>query len=289
MRYVQLRAFHHVAIHKSFSKAAQALFISQPAVSDQVSSLEKYYDIKLFDRKNRNIMLTEQGKKLLDVTHRFFEVEGLAYALLSEAREQGDQKLSIFVDSVRHIDTVLARYRERYPDIHISFQSRNTEEVLDHLIAHKADIGVMSLRPSENQFTAISLKSTRIIVLMSKNAPLIQGSSVSFRKLADLPLIMRKKGSHTRMMVEHAAGKQGITFKPLIEAEDRESMCDLVSAGVGVGFVSEAEYPSSPSFRAVMIEGKEIKMEEFIICLKQRQEVKTIKYFMEIARNILAI
>ena len=75
MRYVQLRAFHHVAIHKGFSLAAEALHVTQPAISDQVRKLESEYDIKLFNRSKKQITLTPDGQALLDITHRLFEVE----------------------------------------------------------------------------------------------------------------------------------------------------------------------------------------------------------------------
>jgi len=74
MRYVQLRAFHYVAVHGGFSRAAEALHVTQPAISDQVRKLEAAYDIRLFDRQKKQISVTEEGKQLLDITHRLFEV-----------------------------------------------------------------------------------------------------------------------------------------------------------------------------------------------------------------------
>ena len=73
MRYVQLRAFHNVAIHGGFSRAAEALCLTQPAISDQVRKLEEEYDVLLFDRKKKQVTVTAFGKKLLEITHRLFD------------------------------------------------------------------------------------------------------------------------------------------------------------------------------------------------------------------------
>ena len=86
MRYVQLRAFHYVAICGGFSRAAEKLFLTQPAISDQVRKLEEQYDILLFNRRNKQVTLTAQGEDLLKITHRLFDVEQQALELLTESR-----------------------------------------------------------------------------------------------------------------------------------------------------------------------------------------------------------
>ena len=86
MRYVQLRAFHHVAVHGGFSRAAEALGLTQPAISDQVRKLEAEYDIRLFDREKKQIRLTAAGRDLLEITNRLFEVEARALEYLSETQ-----------------------------------------------------------------------------------------------------------------------------------------------------------------------------------------------------------
>ena len=81
MRYVQIRAFHFVATCGGFSRAAQALYLTQPAVSDQVRKLEEAYDLLLFNRQKKQVSLTPQGEKLFEITKRLFEVENQALDL----------------------------------------------------------------------------------------------------------------------------------------------------------------------------------------------------------------
>jgi len=84
MRYAQLRAFHNVAIHGGFSRAAEALRLSQPAISDQVRRLEEEYDILLFDRSKRKVTITVKGAELLSITRKMFDQEQQAREFLSE-------------------------------------------------------------------------------------------------------------------------------------------------------------------------------------------------------------
>ena len=86
MRYVQLRAFHYVAICGGFSRAAEALCLTQPAISDQVRKLEEEYDVILFNRHKKQVSLTRAGQQLLEITRRLFDVEKQALELLSESR-----------------------------------------------------------------------------------------------------------------------------------------------------------------------------------------------------------
>lgn len=117
MRYVQLRAFHHVALAGSFSQAARALHLTQPAISDQVRWLEEEYDVALFVRKRRQIELTAAGSRLLAATHRLFDAEGEALEVLQEERSLRAGMLRIAADSVDHVLDVLTVFQARFPGI----------------------------------------------------------------------------------------------------------------------------------------------------------------------------
>ena len=125
MRYVQLRAFHHVAVCGGFSRAAEALHLTQPAVSDQVRKLEIDYDIRLFDRNRKQIALTPHGEKLLEFTNRLFEVEQQAAEYLNAERTLRSGRLNIIADSPHHILHVLGPFRQKYRGVYVSIRSGN--------------------------------------------------------------------------------------------------------------------------------------------------------------------
>ena len=108
MRYVQLRAFHHVAVHGGFSRAAEALGLTQPAISDQVRKLEAEYDIRLFDREKKQIRLTAAGRELLEITNRLFEVEARALLEAELARRNIGYKSSIEAEGREAVQEIVA-------------------------------------------------------------------------------------------------------------------------------------------------------------------------------------
>ena len=172
MRYVQLRAFHNVAVHGGFSRAAEALHLTQPAISDQVRKLEAEYDIRLFDRQRKQIRVTDAGKKLLEITYRLFEVEQQALDYLSETQTLRTGQLNIVADAAHHILHVLTPFRRSNPGVFISVHGGNTETAIERLQSYEADIGVVGDVPASREFETIRLNSSPIVAFTARGGPL---------------------------------------------------------------------------------------------------------------------
>ncbi len=285
MRYVQLRAFHHVAISGGFSKAAEHLSLTQPAISDQVRKLEEEYDVLLFDRSKRRVTLTRFGAVLLDITRHLFDVEKQARDILSENRALRSGRLRIMADSPHHMLHVLAAFRARYPGIFVSVRVGNTNEVIAALTSYQADIGVLGEVPTGNNFVSHKLSSTPIMAFAARNFPLPHTPALSLTQMAALPLVMREKGSKTRHILERFAASQRVVLKPVIEAEGREAVREIVASGAGIGFVSQAEFGHDHRLVQLPISGLDKNMDEALICLKDREHAKLIAAFMHVAQN----
>lgn len=287
MRYVQLRAFHHVATCGGFSRAAEELRLTQPAISDQVRKLEEEYDVLLFNRHKRQVSLTPQGERLLDITRRLFDSESQALELLSEARALRSGTLRIVADSAHHLLHILARFRDRYPGVRITVHAGNTESVLDALHAYEADIGVLGNLPESRDIKALKLNSTPIVAFTARDHPVAGRASLSFRELARLPLVLREEGSRTRRKLEETARAAGVTLVPAIEAEGREAVREIVASGAGVGVVSAAEFGSDARLVSIPIAGGEgMVMDEALICLRERKSGKLVRAFFEVAAEM---
>ncbi len=285
MRYVQLRAFHNVAVHGGFSKAAEALSLSQPAISDQVSKLEDEYDVLLFDRHKRQIKLTNFGEKLLEITRRLFDVERQASELLTESRSLRSGTLRIVADTPRHLLHILGPFREKYPGILISLRSANSKEVVTQLFAYEADIGVLGEVPSNREFSAVKLGSTPLLAFAAKDFSLPINNPLSIEDLASLPLVLREKSSKTRRILEQMARERGISLFPTIEAEGREAVHEIVASGAGVGIVSKAEFGFDTRLVEVALSDAPVFMDEALICLTERKNGKLVKAFMAMAET----
>ncbi len=283
MKYVQLRAFRNVAIHGGFSHAAKAMGLTQPAVSDQVLGLEQDYDVLLFDRQTKKIKLTPKGERLLEIVRPLFEAEARALEFLTESRELVAGNLQIIADSAFHVTEILSSYHAKYPDVKIELRSGNSAEVEQELLAYRADIGILGSQVVPGRFHGIGLGSTPIIAFCARDYPGLMGGEKTLRELARYPLVLREENSKTRQKLEAAAKAEGVVLIPAIQADSREAVREIVASGGGIGFVSAAEYGHDQRLMRIPIAGPAIFMEETVLCLSQRKEVRTIRAFMDLA------
>lgn len=286
MRHVQLRAFHHVALTGSFSGAAEALHVSQPAISDQVRKLEEEYDTLLFNRARRQVTLTSAGADLLAITRRLFDAEDQALQLLSENRARLGGHLRLVADSASHVLRVLARFRDRHPGVRITISAGNSQQVMDSLHAFDADLGVIGEVPQGEVFDHVRLNATPITAFVARTHPLAGRTTLAWADLAGQALVLRERGSRTRHKLEQAAATAGLTLEAAIEAEGREAVREIVASGAGVGFVSGAEFTPDARLVALPLQGDDVlMMQEALICLRERRNGKLVRAFMDMARQ----
>lgn len=288
MRYVQLRAFHHVAVCGGFSRAAEALHLTQPAISDQVRKLEEEYDIVLFNRHKKQVALTDAGQRLLEITRRLFEVEKQAHEFLSESRALRFGSLRVIGDSAHHALPMIGRFRERFPGIALSIHAGNSEEVLARVSNYEAELGILSDVPDCADFEVIRLSSAPLIAFVARTHPLASRAEITLAELSTEMLVLREPGSKTRRSIEAAAAARGVTLKAAIEAEGREAVREIVAGGSGVGIVSSAEFGQDGRLVPIQIADCDVLLEEALICLRDRAQSKLIAAFLETARESVA-
>lgn len=287
MRYVQLRAFHHVATSGGFSRAAELLRLTQPAVSDQVRRLEEEYDVLLFNRIRKQVSLTPEGEALLQITRRMFDNERAALDLLTERRAFRAGNLRIIADSAHHLVGVLTRFRQRHPMVRIHVQAGNSDSVTTALRRYEADVGVLGDVPDSAEFDLVPLGRSPIIAFAAKTHA---AAALPVLRMADLPrwpLVLREDGSRTRSKLEQAAAMAGVALSPAIVAEGREAVREIVAAGGGIGFVSLAEFGEDRRLaRIALAETPPMEMDETLICLPERRDTKLVAAFMDLARSM---
>ncbi len=288
MRYVQLRAFHHVATCGGFSRAAEALSLTQPALSDQVRKLEVEYDVLLFSREKRRIALTAAGERLLAITQRLFEAERQAAELLAETRALRSGRLRVIADSAHHLLHVLAAFRRLHPRIEIIITSGNTEEVAAALHAYDAELGVLGEIPPAGEFDMVHLGASPLIAFVGRDHPLAGRRHMALSEIAASPLVLREPGSKTRRAFEAVAAERGIAIHAAIEAQGREAVRELVAAGSGLGIVSRAEFGCDQRLVPIAITDCDVLMDEALICLRERASGRLIRTFLELARKMSA-
>ena len=280
MRHTQIKAFHHVALHGGFSRAAEALSLSQPALSEQVRQLEAQYDLLLFRRQNRRVELTERGRELFQMTSRFFENENAIVSFLEGASASLRGSLRVMVDSTAHATGPLRGFRAQHPDVKLNISHGNSREVLAALRAYEVEIGIFGSQPEAGDLTMIEMGLSPIIAIAGSESFASLPDSITMAGLAEVPLIFREQGSETQARVMQAAKLAGVKLDAMIIAESREAARDLVAAGFGIGFVVESEIGDDIRLKRLSLEGVDLAMPETLAHLSARKDVGVIRSFM---------
>jgi len=283
MRFVQLRAFHHVCLHGGFSRAAEALYLTQPAISDQITKLETEYDLLLFKRDGKRVVPTPAGEKLLEISHRFFDAYDQAQDFLSERQKLTHGKLRVIADSPSHIVDRLDAFRRAYPDINIEIRSGNSDRVLRTLREYQADVGILGMEVVDNTYHTVPLDSAPLVALVHHRHPLAGSKSVRLATVLNQSLVLRETGSRTRAIIEATAREQNIKLNIAMEVEGREAVRELLGTGIGTGIVSAAEVGHDARLVAIPITDWKVRMVETLVCLRDRQHSKLISAFLDIA------
>jgi len=279
MRHAQLKAFHAVAVHGGFSRAAEALGLTQPAVSDHVRKLEEAYGVQLFTRAASGVALTDMGRKLFAIAERQFEAEAEALELLSRGRTLEEGQLTIGADAAAHILPEIARFRLRHPKLSVRLVTGNSAQLLKRLEDFSIDIAVTAERPPEPSFLSRKLRSDRLVAVVQRSSRLSKLKEIGFAALLRLPLILREEGSVTRRLLLEEAARRGLTLSGTIEIESREAAREAAAQGLGLAIMSEGEIVPDGRLAVLAIPDWETEMEEWMTCLKSRSALHVIRSF----------
>jgi len=283
--HAQLKAFHAVAQHGSFTVAAQRLFLTQPAISDQVRKLEERYGVMLFHRNKRSVKLTDLGERLLGITQRLFAVEMEAEELLQDSRSLQSGSLTLAVDAPVHVLPQIARFCERYPGITVKIETGNTDESLHRLFNYQADLALLGRDVSDDRLLSIPLRSDPFVAFVALSHPWATRDSINWADLHDTPLVLREPGSVTRQVMEEEMNRLGLKIRPAIQVEGREAAREAVVVGIGVGVVSAAEFGSDSRVIALPILDCTRRMTETLVCLPEQSSRRVVATFLEMVNE----
>jgi len=239
----RIRVFRTVAHHLNFSRAAEELLLTQPAVTQQVKTLEDELGVPLFDRSGGRISLTAGGKVLLPFADRMREVSDQAFAAVAETT--GEQAGELAVGASQTIGQYLlpnfvAGFVKTYPRIRIIARSGNTEAMLDALLAHEIQLALIE-GPERRKDLNIEPFLQDHMVLVVPASHEWADHEVDVEALKQQPVLMREFGSGSRRVVEKAIVAAGLLKKDLriqMELDSTEGLLSAVEAGLGMTFVS---------------------------------------------------
>ena len=286
MNLFQLRAFDAVAREGSFTRAAARLFISQPAVTGHIKTLEEHCQITLLRRTARRVELTEEGIKLAAITRAMFGLVDEAQVMLEANRQLLTGRLEVAADGPHMVMPMLASLRARYPGITVNLRLGNAQETLAALLSEHVDVAVLTEIEPRKGLTLRPLIESRICALVPANHPwLALPEGIDIAQLDQIIMVLREPTSITRRTFDEACNKAGVNPRVLLELDSREAVTEAVAAQLGVGIVSSIEVSHDPRVGAVPIKGEGLVNRHMLGCMERRAELRLIKAFMGLAQE----
>jgi DNA-binding transcriptional LysR family regulator len=240
----QLRTFVAVVEHASFSAAARALGLSQPAVTMQVQALESDLGVTLLDRRYRKVELTEAGRALLpharklmlEVDEARLDLENLSGTVSGRLTVAASTTPGQYV-----LPRLLGGFLNRYPDVGVTLRVFDTSDVIAHVESGEAHLGMTGAEVSGARVASEKLGSDDLVLVCPPGHELASRKKILLPGLIDEPFIVREGGSGTRMVAEDVMRRAGVDpteLRVVMELGTNEAVLSAVEGGMGIGIVS---------------------------------------------------
>jgi DNA-binding transcriptional LysR family regulator len=240
-----LETFSRVAEFKSFSKAADDLFLTQPTVSGHILSLEKSLSLRLFDRTSKEVRLTKAGEVFWEYALKILSSRKDLVNALSEFSQGIRGELILGASTIPGeylLPKLMGKFKKEYPHFIISLKIADTKEIIQHVLQNTVEFGIIGAKLNHPSLHYEKYEEDEIIVVAPPDHPLTQKKKVMMEELLKEPWIIREEGSGTQMAVEKALRRKGKSlkqFKVVIEMGSTSSVREGVKAKLGLAFLSQ--------------------------------------------------
>ena len=240
----RLQVFHTVARLLSFTKAAETLHMTQPAVTFQVRQLEEYFNTRLFDRTHNRISLTEAGSRVFEYADRIF---GLYADMENSVREMtGEIRGALTIGASTTIaeymlPALLGDFGTRYPEVTIHLRVSNSDGIVSMVENNTIDLGVVEAPVGNKNLVVEVCRLDHLVAIVPPSHDLAERESLHIDELLEYPFICREEGSGTREVInEYLSQHCKSTLNISMELGSPEAVKGAVEAGMGVSVVSRA-------------------------------------------------
>jgi LysR family transcriptional regulator, low CO2-responsive transcriptional regulator len=235
-----LRIFEAAASAGNFSRAAELLELTQPAISLQIKQLEEEVGTALFDKQARPVALTDAGREFLRHARAILaQVRNAEDAMATlEGSFRGQLHLGVVSTAHYFAPTLLMNFRRRFPEVRMKLTVGTRDEILSMLGDHRLDIAIAGYPPAQAEVEADAFARHPHCIVASPDHPLAQARAIDWQELANEPFLFREVGSATRQFLEHLLQSRSIQVNVSTEFQGTETIKHAVMAGMGITFVS---------------------------------------------------
>jgi DNA-binding transcriptional LysR family regulator len=243
LNFHQLYIFYAVASYHSFSRAAEALDITQPAVSIQIQELEKALGATLFHRRSRGLRVTEVGETVYSYAQQIFSLSNKLLETVQEMHGLQTGRLTLGASTTPGefvLPLAIGQFRQVYPGIQVEMSIANTRSVVQRILSREIDLGMVGdhPQPPSDELEIIDYLVDEIALVAAPTHPVAQAQSLTLQQVAEQGLIVREEGSATRNTAERYFAQMGVTPYIALSLGSNQAVKQAAVAGGGVGIIS---------------------------------------------------
>ncbi len=289
----RLQVFHAVARLLSFTKAAEVLHMTQPAVTFQIRQLEDQFDTRLFDRTHNRVSLTEAGRVVFEYAEKIFELYGEMENAIREMTNDISGSLTIGASttiSEYMLPALLGEFNAQNPDVRLRLRVSNTEGIVSMVENNVIDLGVVEgLVNNKNLLVEVCRKDELVLIVPPKHA-LSDKTSVKLKDIMSYSFICREEGSGTREVIldyMYSLGMDKHAMNNCLELGSPEAVKGAVEAGMGVTIVSRASITKELKLGSLVAVPLDPPLSRDFSFVRQRQKfkVRAMEELLEFARS----
>ncbi|MGI6711324.1 MAG: selenium metabolism-associated LysR family transcriptional regulator [Bacillota bacterium] len=283
----QIKSFVMVSDLKSFTNAAEALFMTQPAVSSQIKALEEILGLSLIERNDKRVELTEAGKCFYREAKEILAAYQRATEVMDDFKGLKRGRLSLGASTIPGeylLPKYIGRFKKKYPGIEVSLRIGDTGFVLDLVTDRKIDLGVVGAQIEQKNVDYIPFIQDELVLIASDRREIPR--NISPADLLSLEIVTREVNSGTRMAVKEALIRHHIhedDINIVMELGSTQAVITAVVADIGVAFVSKWAAQTlieTGSIKKINVEGLDLKRDLYVVVPKNSQVTRARDIFM---------
>jgi len=238
----QLKVFASVYKHKSFSKASEEMYLTQPTISNHVKSLEEELECKLFDRLGRTIIPTKEADVLYTHSKEIIEKAEDLKELISRFRKELKGRIIIGASTIPGtylLPKLMTDFHKRFPSLSFQINISDSKGIINSILNHEILLGIVGVKLDDHNIHYVPFIEDELIVIASPS--LREKGKMKIGELVKLPIIMREEGSGTRKVTERIFHRKGISLNTLNIAGifgSTDAVKQAVKAGLGISILS---------------------------------------------------
>ncbi len=283
----EIRAFNATFQTGNFTRAAELLSVSQPAITAQIRKLESRFSVPLLDRFSKGVRATELGKQLYQITRQYHDLEAAIEVLANPTLSSGKMTLKVANASSIIFMPLIAEFSRRFPLATLKIESVSTAECRKLVLNREVDIGLFPLIDDNKELSRLAFSAHRLVAVLRPDHPLAGKTCLSVKELADEALIAYKPESCTQHMLEELFARHQLTVSCNVVVDGRLDMSEAVYHGLGIGFTLEKDLHPDPRIIAKPIIEATDEVVEHVVWIKHRKSLPGIRDFIQLA-NIFA-